>query len=76
MCLLHDPIVGAHDCRDGSEEGAETGHEGEEGGSRVDDFPRDHDPGCGDGCDDHTTADIDVFWEEGGHVVGAGDDVC
>ena len=41
----------------------------------VDDLPGHHDPSCGDGRDDHAASDIDVFGEEGGHIVGAGDDV-
>ena len=42
----------------------------------MDDFPGNHDPAGGHGGDDYSAADVDVFWKEGGHVVGAGDDVC
>ena len=75
VCLLHDPIVGAHDCGNVSEEGTETCHEGEKGGGRVDDLPGYHDPSCCYCCNDDSTTDVDVLWEEGGHVVGAGDNV-
>ena len=75
MCALDNPVVGTHDCGDGGEEDTQTRHEGEEGGGGVDDLPGDHDPGCCDCGDDHTAANVDVLWEEGGHVVGTGDDV-
>lgn len=75
VLALDDPVVGTHDCGDGGEEDAQTRHEGEEGRGGVNDLPGDHDPGCCDCGDDHTAADVDVFWEEGGHVVGTGDDV-
>ena len=76
MSLLDDPEIGRENGRDGCEEDAETGHESQQGGSGVDDFPGNHDPpGC-HGGDDYSAADVDVFWKEGGHVVGARDDVC
>lgn len=69
------PIVsGANGC-DWCEENPETSHERQERGGAVDDLPGHHDPSCGDGRDDHAASDIDVFGEEGGHIVGAGDDV-
>jgi hypothetical protein len=76
MSLLDDPEIGRENSRDRCEEDAETSHERQQGRGRVDYFPRNHDPSGGHGGDDYAAADIDVLWEEGGHVVGAGDDVC
>jgi hypothetical protein len=75
MSTLNHPIVCSDDRSNRGKENSQARHKAQQTRSRVDDFPRDHDPACRNRSDDHTAADIDVFRTQTSHVVRARDNV-
>lgn len=75
LLLLDDEIVGDHDGPDGSAEEGVATEEGEEGRSRREDEPRDAAPAADQGGEERAATNIEIFWEEGGPVIGGGNGV-